>query len=233
MPKVIKKRVKKQISTEEEDVKNIYNSAKLYAVEKRKTLTPIVIAAVIIIIAASGFSIYRSGMSNKAEALEYAAYKTYYSQNQKTAALNKTPEQSRKALEAFKKAYETRKTANSLFYLANCYYDLGQYDDALKSLKELNERFPDDERFVPLSYYKMAMVSLKKGDKETALKLFDTIYNYRTGSFKDLALLESAKVLEAMGKGEDAVKKYTELTKNFPASPFAAEALARQGAKKD
>lgn len=233
MPKVIKKRVKKQISTEEEDVKNIYNSAKNYAIEKRKTLTPIVVAAVIVIIAAVGFSIYRSGMNNKAEALEYAAYKTYYGPNQKTPALNKTPEQSQKALEAFKKAYETRKTPNSLFYMANCYYDMGNYEAALASLKELNERFPDDERFVPLSYYKMAIVSLKKGDKETALKSFDIIYNYRNGSFKDLALLESARVLEAMGKGDEAAKKYTELAKSFPGSPFAGEALARQGAKKD
>lgn len=233
MPKVIKKKVKKQISTEEEDVKNIFNSAKTYALEKRKTLTPIVIAAVVVIIAASGFSIYRSGQNNKAEALEYAAYKTYYSLNQKTPALPKTPEQSQKALEAFKKAYETRKTPNSLFYMANCYYDMGQYDDALKSLKELNERFPDDERFVPLSYYKMAMVSLRKGDKETTLKFLDILYNYRTGSFKDLALMESARVLDAMGKRDDAVRKYTELAKSFPDSPFAAEALARQGAKKD
>lgn len=233
MPKVIKKRVKKQISTEEEDVKNIFNSAKNYAAESRKTLTPIVIAVVLVAVAAVVFFFYRSGLNNKAEALEYEAYKTYYGLHQKVPVQTKTPAQSQQALEAFKKAYETRKTPGSLFYMANCYYDMGQYEDALKSLKELNERFPDEERFVPLSYYKMAMINVKKSDKETAIKLLETIYNYRTGSFKDLALLETAKLLESMGKSEEAVRKYTELVKSFPDSPFAAEAQTHQRTKTD
>lgn len=233
MPKVIKKRVKKQISTEEEDVKNIFNSAKNYAVESRKTLAPVVIAVVLVAAAVVGFFFYRSGVNDKAEALEYEAYKTYYGLNQKVPVQTKTPAQLQEALGAFKKVYETKKTAGSIFYMANCYYDMGQYEDALKSLKELNERFPDDERFVPLSYYKMAMINIRKSDKETALKLLETIYNYRTGSFKDLALLETARLLESMGKSEEAAKKYTELVKSFPDSPFAAEAQARQRTKTD
>ena len=101
---------------------------------------------------------------------------------------------------------------------------MGRYDDAMKSLKDLNERFPDDERFVPLSFYKMAVINEKRGDKEAALKLLDAITLYRTSSFKDLALIESARLLESMGKAQESVGKLQEIIKGYPDSPFAEEA---------
>ena len=229
MPKVIKKKTAKPTKTEE-GVKNVLHDTKEFISEKQKILFPSVIAIVVIALTVTGFLIYRSNVRNQAAALEYEGYKIYYSLYQKQPFQKE--ERYQRALEKFRKAYEARKSPFSLFYIASCHYDLGKNDDALKTLKELNERFPDDERFVPLSYYKMAVITLRKGDREGALKLLDTLYNYRTGSFKDLALVESARILDALGKKEDAVKKYEELTKNFPESPFAEEAKAKLGGKK-
>ena len=73
---------------------------------------------------------------------------------------------------------------------------------------------------------------MKKGDRDTALNLLDTIYHYKTGAFKDLALIESARILESMGKTAESEKKYEEITKNFPESPFLEEARAKLGGKK-
>lgn len=224
MPKVIKKKTAKPAKTEE-GVKNVLRDTKEFISARQKVIVPVVIAAVVAVIAVAGFFIYRSNMENRAAALEYEGYKLYYGLYMKQPLQKE--ERYQQALEKFRKAYETKKSPLSLFYIASCYYDLGKYDDALKTLKELNGRFPDDERFVPLSYYKMAMITLKKGDRDAALKLLDTLYNYRTGSFKDLALIESARILDASGKKEEAVKKYQEITKNFPESPFADEAKAK------
>ena len=230
MPKVIKKKTAKPTKTEE-GVKNALQDTKEFINEKQRILFPAAIALVVVALAVAGFLIYRSNARDQASALEYEGYKIYYGLYQKQPLQGE--ERYQRSLEKFRKAYDAHKSPFSLFYIAGCYYDLGKYDDALKTLKELNERFPDDERFVPLSYYKMAMTSLRKGDREGYLKFLDILYNYRTGSFKDLALVESARMLEVMGKKEDAVKKYEELTKSFPESPFAEEAKAKLGGKKN
>lgn len=229
MPKVIKKKAVKHTKPDM-DVKDILDGSREFVQNKRSVLLPVLIVVIIASIVISGVFIYRADINKKAAALEYEAYSVYYNLNQKQPLQKEEPYLL--ALEKFKKAYETKKSPFSLFYMASCHYNTGKYDEALKTLKTLNEQFPDDERFVPLSYYKMAVVNLKKGDMETALKLLETLYNYKTGYFKDLALIESARILDAIGKREEADKKYEELAKNFAASPFAEEAKARTGAKK-
>lgn len=228
MPKVIKKRTARP--AKEEGVKSILHHAKEFIEKNKRILLPIFIGVTAISVIAAGILIYRGTTANKAAGLELEAYNMYYGLHQKQPL--QKDERYRKALEGFKKAYETKKSPSSLFYIASCYYSTGEYDNALKALTELNERFPDDERFVPLAYYKMAIISIKKGDNERAVKMLDVIYNYRTSSFKDLALVESARVLEAMGKKEDSLKKYEELSKNFPDSPFIGEAMKKLGEKK-
>ena len=236
MPKAIKKKAAKPVA-QEEGVKNVIHDLRESFARRQRLLLPILVGAVVVVILISGVSLYRSNTAAKARTLEYKAYATYYGLHQRQP-LPKA-EQYQLALEGFKNAYETRKTAYSLFYMANCYYNLGRYDEALKTLKELNERFPDDENFVPLSYHKMAVISLVKGDKESALKLLEAIANYKAESFKDLAIADSARILESMGRTEEAAKKYEELKKGFPDSPFLKPAQARPtaqsqpGAKKD
>lgn len=229
MPKVIKKRTVKKPKAEEE-ITTIITSTKGLISKKQKVIFPVVaiISALILII--GGVLIYRSSQIKSAHALEYDAYKTFYGIYQKQPI--EQASRYEQALDKFKKAYSVRKTPLSLFYIANCYYGLGRFDEALKALKDLNERFPDDENFVPLSYYKMAMISLKTGNKEAAIKTLQTLYNYKTGSFKDLALIELARIFESMDKKDEALKKYEELTKNFPNSPFIGEAKAKLENKK-
>lgn len=229
MPKVIKKRTLKKQKPEEE-IKTIITSTKGLISKKQRFLLPVLaIISALILIIGGGF-IYRASQIKKAHALEYDAYKTYYNLYQKQPIEQMVRYQ--QALDKFKKAYSVKKTPLSLFYIANCYYGLGRFDEAMKALKDLNERFPDDENFVPLSYYKMAMISLKKGDNEVVIKTLQTLYNYKTGSFKDLALIELARILEGMDRKDEALKKYEELTKNFPNSPFVDEAKAKLGNKK-
>jgi predicted negative regulator of RcsB-dependent stress response len=230
MPKAIKKKVAKPAKAEE-GVKDVFYGTKDYISERQKIFLPVMIAIVVISIAAAGFFIYRSHAGSKARALEYEGYRIFYGLYQKQPVQKE--ERFQRALEKFREAYGLRKSAYSLFYTASCLYEMGRYDEALKNLKELNERFSDDEGLVPLSDYKMAVISIRKGDKEAALKFLDTLYHYKTGAFRDLALIESARILESIGKTEESLKKYEEITKSFPASPFAGEAQAKLGPKKE
>lgn len=228
MPKAIKKRTVKKPKTEEE-IKTIISSTKGLISKKQKVLLPVIAIISTLILIIGGIFIYRSTQNRRANALEYDAYKTFYGLYQKQPVDRLARYQ--RSLDGFKKAYSIKRSPFSLFYIANCYYGLGMFDEAIKTLRELNERFPDDENFVPLSYYKMAKVNLMKGDKEAALKALETLYNYKTGSFKDLALVESARILEGMDKREESLKKYEELTKSFPNSPFVSEAKAKLNKK--
>lgn len=230
MPKVIKKRVVKKAKAEEE-IKTIVKSTQGLIVRKQRVILPTIILISALILIVGGIFIYRATQARRANTLEYDAYKTFYGLYQRQPMDQGSRYQ--QALDKFKKAYSVRKSPLSLFYIASCYYGLGNLDEAMKALRELNERFPDDENFVPLSYYKMAMINLKKGDKEAAIKTLEILYNYKTGSFKDLALIESARILEAMDRKEESQKRYKELTRNFPNSPFIEEARARLINKKE
>lgn len=229
MPKPIKKKIVKK-TTSGTDASGTLSRLKKSAGERKRFLITAVAAVILSVIAIGGFFLYSNTQKNKAQKLEYEAYKIYYGLYQKQPAVSE--ERYKKAAEVFKKAYDARKSPVSLYYIANCYYELGEYEDSLNVLKDLNQKFPDDEKFVPLSYYKMAMISLKKGSAEEALKSLAVLYNYKTGTYKDLSLIESGKILEAQGNAEEAKKKYEELVKDFPQSPFAEEAKARIERKK-
>jgi tetratricopeptide (TPR) repeat protein len=230
MPKPIKKRVQKRAKAEE-GVKDVFFGAKEFISEKQKTFFAVIVGAIIVSVAAAAFFIYRFNTENKARTLEYQGYKTYYGLYQKQPL--QKGEQYQKALEEFSKAYDLRKSPYALYYMANCLYDMGRYNEALKDLKELNTRFPDDESFFAFSHYKMAAISLKQGNKEEALKLLDALYQRRTAPLRDLALVESARILESMGKTGESSQKYAELIKTFPGSMLAAEAQAKNKPKKE
>jgi predicted negative regulator of RcsB-dependent stress response len=141
-------------------------------------------------------------------------------------------EQYKKALETFQKAYAAKKSPLSLFYIAACYYDLGQYDNALTTLKDFIGRYSGDEGLIPLAYQKMALTQIKKGDTAGAKKTLDNLYALKGDIYKDFALMEYGKLLEREGKSDEAKEKYEELTKRFPDSPFIDEVKAKLAEKK-
>lgn len=230
MPKAIKKKIVKKAATEIE-VKGVLSRLKKAVSEKKGVFIGAAAAVIIFFSAGAGFLAYSNTARNNAEKLGYEAYKLYYGLYQKEPVVPKE-EQYKKALEKFKKTYDTKKSPASLFYIASCYYELARYEDTLTTLKEMNRKFPDDERFIPLSYFKMAMASLKKGSNDEALNFLEILYKYKTGAYKDLSLIEAGKILETMGRHEEAKRKYEELTKDMPWSPFAEEAKARIGENK-
>ncbi len=230
MPKPIKKRVPKKTASAESEVKDKLVSLKDTIKERQKTALKYGAGVLVIFIAIVSFLIYSYTSQKKAKGLEYEAYKIYY--NTQIQGVNKE-EQYKKALDTFRKAYDTRKSPVSLFYIAGCYYELGKYDDTLKTLKDFIQRYSNEDRFVPLAYQMMALAYIKKGDSNEAMKILDTLYNIHGDIYKDFALMEYGKLLEKEGKLDEAKKKYKELTIKFPDSPFLEEAKIKLSEKSE
>jgi predicted negative regulator of RcsB-dependent stress response len=231
MPKAIKKRIPRKTADTESEVREKLTGLKETIKEKKKTVLKFGIVIIAILAALTVFFVNSYNSRLKAKSLEYDGYKIYYS-NPRAQAPDRE-ELYKKALGIFKKAYAIRKSTFSLFYIAACYYDLGKYDDALKALKDFMLRYPNDELYTPLVYQKMVLTYEKKGDVREAGKTLDSLYNLKGYIYKDFALMEYGKLLEKEGKMEEARKKYEELVKKFPGSPFSNEAKAKLAGKKN
>ncbi len=231
MPKAIKKRTAKKIADTESGVKDKLAELKDTIQERRKTVLQYGAIILVVLLTIPAFLFYNHTSRKKAKALEYDAYKIYQNIYQ-TQPLT-TDERYKKALDIFKKSYETRKSPSVLLYIAGCYYELGNYDETIRTLKDFTRKYSKEEKLIPLAYAKLAMVYEKKGDTKEAMKTLETLYNLRGEIYKDLALIESAKLLEKEGKTDEAMKKYKELSEKFPNSPFIDEAKAKLGGKKE
>lgn len=231
MPKAIKKKIPKKSLDTEADVKEKISSFKNTLRERQKTALKYIGIFLIILITVVIYLIYSYTSEKKALSLQYEAYKIYHSA-QRIEATNKD-EQMKKALEVFKKAYETKKSPITLFYIAASYSELRNYDEALKTLKEFIKKYSDEDKFIPLAYHKIAMIYIKKGDINEAMKTLDSLSNIKSDIYKDLALIEYGRLLEKSGKNEEAKKKYEELVNKYPASPFLEEAKSKITNKSD
>jgi predicted negative regulator of RcsB-dependent stress response len=230
MPKAIKKRVQKKDVPTEEDVREKLSNIKETIRQRQKTVLVYIVAILVVLIAVSGFLAYSYNLQKKAKMFENEAYKIFY--NIDNRKFENKQEQYKKAMDMFKKAYDTEKSPISLFYIAACHYELGNYDDALKTLRDFIQRYSDEERLLPLAYQKMAMVHIKKNNLEEAMKTFETLYNLKGIIYEDFALIEYGKLLEKAGKPDEAKKKYKELIERFPNSPFFEEANTKLSEKK-
>lgn len=228
MPKAIKKRSEKKISTTDEDIRETVVDIKQRLKERQRTLVYAVTVFVVLTLSVLVFTVYKKTSSGRALELELEGYKLFYGDYQ--AQLMPPAERYQKALEMFKKSYSSKERPDVLLYIANCHYALGNYDEAVKTLRELNTQF-SDPKITSLSYYKMAMAYVKKGDTDNALTALKSLLSIKDSALQDMALLESGKILELSGKTEDAKNKYKELLNRFPKSALLNEAKTRLGEK--
>ncbi|MDA8079148.1 MAG: tetratricopeptide repeat protein [Nitrospiraceae bacterium] len=230
MPRVIKKKTKKKETGAEVDVKDRLTGIK-HKIRERQRTAMIATAAVVVLVLVAGFVyVYKNTMDEKARKLEYEAYKIYYNEYQKAPLAD--AERFQKSLELFKQAYNSRKSARVLLYIASAQFGLNKPDEALASLSELVKSFPSDKDVLALAYMKTAEIQLKKGNKAEALKALDSLYKSDIPIYKDYALITEGRTLEADGKKDEAAAKFRELAEKFKDSPFYEEAKAKLGGEK-
>lgn len=225
MPKAIKRRISKHEGSDEgfqDTVDDIRSRLK----ERQRALVMGLAAFVVVSIVVGGFFVYNKSQRDKASELRLEAYRLFYNEN--SASPSESGDNFRKALDFFTKSYDIKKKPDVLLYIAYCKYELGNYDDAIKTLKDLNDKFPDPG-ITPLAYYKMAEAYFKKGDSAAALTTLKDLSNIKDGIFHDMALMESGRILESQGKKEEAKAMYKELVSKFPNSSMAPEAKTKLG----
>jgi TolA-binding protein len=104
--------------------------------------------------------------------------------------------------------------------------ELGQYPEAEKALKDLQERGaglePDLARLALADCYR------RSGQVDKAVEAFRSFASNPSASLpRDQALMSAAQTLEDARRFAEARAAYRQLTEEFPASVFAAQARAR------
>jgi tetratricopeptide (TPR) repeat protein len=225
MPKVIKKRPAKKKPVQVNEVK----SAALHALDKVKERQKLVIvgasAVIVIVFLFILFAWYSASTSRRASTLEQEAYRYYYGE---TAAEAMSDEEKwKKALELYRQSLEVKGTPSALFYAGNCYYNLKEFDNAIKEYIGFTERYSKDTAILPLVYQKLASAYLKTNQNDKALDTLGKLAKVANGIFKDTALILEARYYEGAGEKEKALEKYREISADFPLSPWSAEVKAK------
>jgi tetratricopeptide (TPR) repeat protein len=230
MPKIIKKKpAKKKPVQDTEEVKTVALHALDVMKGRQKQAIIIVSAIVAIVLIFVFFNFYTYSQNKKAHELEMEANSIYFPA--KTDKSMPETEKWKRAMELYKKAVDVKATPTALFSLGNCYYNLGDYENAIKQYNLFIEKFSGDYVILPLVYQKLASAYLKTGKNEKALETFASLSKIKNGTFKDTALLMEARHYEILGNTAKAQEKYRALVSEFPNSPWSAEATAKVSQK--
>lgn len=225
MPKVIKKRDSKS-GQSDENLMDTVDDIKSRLKSQQKTLVLTLIVVLVVLIAAGGIYMYTRSQAQKADSLRAAAYQAL---NTATSQPASAGENLKKAVGLFKQSYEIKEKADVLLFIAYCQYGLGNYDETINTLKQLTSKFRDPA-VTPLAYYKLSEAYMKKNDQANALAALGSIEGLNAG-YKDMAVMQIARIYELQGKTEEAKAKYNELIAKYPNSELVREAKLKTGQK--
>jgi TolA-binding protein len=221
MPKAIKKRATRPQKTESE-IGSIVDRVKETTSGRERHILVSSVAVVAVIVLVLGAFLYWSNVRSRAAILRYEGYKAY--QGLYTPVELPEEERARRALEKFRESYELQETPLALMYVAHSHYSTGQYEEAVTTLQELIQKFPEARDFLPMAYFKMGMAQARAGREEEALETFKKLYASGPAAFGDLALMESARTLERMERKDEAAALYSALLADYPNSLYYEQA---------
>ena len=115
----------------------------------------------------------------------------------------------------------------SLFLLGNSLMEAENYQGAIDAYTSLIQEYAQDHLLVGLVQQRLGLAYLLNGNREAALSAFEAVLGNLHALNKDQVLFELAKLAESEEKTDDAVKRYKQLIKEFPLSPFSTEANLR------
>lgn len=225
MPKMIKKRAVKKKSSQGDEVKSTALQALDVLRKRQKQIITAASAIAVIVILYMGFALYSSSLKNKAYSLEMEANSVYYGPVKDESASDE--DKWKKAIEMYKKAIDITATPTALFYLGNCYFNLGEYEKAIKEYNVFTDKFGREQAIVALVYQKLASAYFRTGRNDKALETLGKFAKVESGIFRDTALIIEARYHEKTGQKEKALDQYRTILTEFPTSPWSVEAKSK------
>jgi tetratricopeptide (TPR) repeat protein len=206
----------------QDDLITTYENAISWYESNKKLLTNIGIALVFII---GGGWIYlnKQHEKNDSAALDFAKVFTYYDNGQYQIAINGIPEKGIRGFQDIVSNYGSTDYGNlSKFYLANCYYNLGEYDKALTEYEDasVNSSLLEASRLSGI-----AACYEVKGNFADAAKDFEKAgkYSENDPNAPD-NLANAARNYAKAGDKEHAIELYKLIKKEHASSPAARDA---------
>ena len=217
-----RKELAKQKVKKQDDLITTYENALFWFETNKKLITNVGIAVVVVVVGA-WFFIYKTNQNNEKAALEYAKIFSYYDNGQYQIAMNGVPERNIRGLQAIVNDYGSTEYGNiAQFYLGNCYFNLGEYDKALKEFEASSVKSPI------LKASRLAGIAAcdeVKGNFTDAAKSFE-----KAGKFSSEDpnapdyLVNAARNYVKSGNKEQAIELYKLIKKEYSSSSAAREA---------
>ena len=224
MLKKQKELAKRKIKHQDDLLTTYENAVSWYQTNKKK-ITNVGIAIVIVI---GGIWWYTNQQNQKNEkaADEFAKVFTFYDNGQYQLAISGVPERNVRGLQAIVDDYGSTNNGNlARFYLADCYYNLGEYDKALTEFEEVD--VPTDlleaSRLAGIAACYEVKANFSDAAKyfEHAGRISDT--NPNTPEY----LADAARNYAKTGNKEQAIELYKYIKKEHASSAAAREAERR------
>lgn len=215
--KELAKRVKKQ-----DDLITTYENAVSWYETNRKLLTNVGIA-IAILVAGGWFYINNNRTNNEKAANEFAKVFSYYDNGQYQLAINGLPEKNVRGLQAIVSDYGSTHYGNlAQFYLANCYFNTGEYDKAMEAFEDasVDASILETSRIAGI-----AACYEVKGNFAEAAKYFEKAGKINANDPNTAEYLANAARNYALsGNKEQAIELYKLIKKEHSSSAAARDA---------
>jgi len=168
---------------------------------------------ILIVIASSGWYLYRMNYEDKAQRL----YAIANIGNMKAARQGPKPDQNViKMYDDVISQYPGSKAATLAYYqMGNMYYNLGDVDASIKAYAEFLKEVPDESDLKILAYNGIGYCYEKKADLPHALESFEKAANTKSGGgFESMTYRNIARIYEEMNNKEKAMEYYQKALSN-------------------
>ncbi|MCK4233105.1 tetratricopeptide repeat protein [candidate division WOR-3 bacterium] len=122
----------------------------------------------------------------------------------------------------------TRAGKISTLFLANCYYFVGDMDNALEFYEKALKLLKKNPNWASASEMGIASVYEQKGSFDAAIESYNNVIsNYENSPARIDAFHSKARCLEFMNRYPEAIEVYSAIESEYPDTDFANEAKQR------
>jgi tetratricopeptide (TPR) repeat protein len=216
-----KKKISKRELKEDALITSYVNITTFYEENKKRISTGIV--ALLVVAAAIFLYVKNRNDNNERAATDFAKVYSFYDNGQYQIAIDGVRERNIPGLKTIVDDYGSTHAGNlAKFYLANCYYNLDKYEEALKEYQDFSA---EDKLLIVSRFSGIGACYEALGNHAEAAQ------NYESAASKypdDLDAAENlnnaARNYAAAGEKEHALELYKRLKKNHSTSTYAREA---------